>query len=306
MSIKRYVRREKNVVSERTLKTRRRVVEDFIRQQGEDPDVSDFEDYIDGLLKRYENDDIKASTIKEYYKIVKRYFDVMGVEGDVDHIKEWLPANDSHPGEYLKPKELNKFKRSINKLRDKALVDLMYYYARRPKEVMLLNREDIDLEEGTITFNILKKNNHETVTLELENGDEYEVLRATFEIKDEWFANVEKYLMFSPQNEHEIKLDGEEQTITPLFSKANGRITYSTIYNVVSRANDRSGVDKNITPKSLRHSRATHLDHAGESPEQIARHQLLHGPGSDVIDRYIHEKDEQDVREVMTISDSDE
>jgi integrase/recombinase XerD len=108
--------------------------------------------------------------------------------------------------------------------------------------------------------------------------------------------------------EQTIEADEEwmqEERVSPLFTTTHGRISYDTIYKKIKSIAEEADIDKNITPKSLRHSRATHLDWDGKSPEVIARQQLAHNPDTQTISNYIHDRDEDDVREVM-VTDNDE
>lgn len=327
MQLDTYRRREKNGVSKRTLKNRLSALRKFEKYVGEgEPGVEDLEKYVDEvLLELYENNEIKASTVRETYKSIKRYYKiVLNMEREVEHISDFLPVNDSDPGDYLDFEELEEFRDNIRGFRNSAIVDIMYFYARRPKEVILLNEEDIDLDNTEveevfdeekdelvekevdrpkITFNILKKgeDHPDTVKLQTEAGETYDVFRATFLLRGKPLASLKKHMKYRGNATATITLDGEELDVHPLFVGENSRISYNTVYKAITQAGDRCKVGKNITPKVLRHSRATHLDWEGKSPGNIARDQLLHDPDSQVIGRYIHDRDADDVREVMTI-----
>jgi len=311
MNIERYEKRAKHRIAESTLNSRLSALRKFQTfMEGGEPEVGDVEDWVDQLIEDFEAGKVKASTIREYYKAVRYYFDTMNGNGDdLDHISEWIPHNDSDPGEFLRPQEWDMMRDSVKGFRDAAIIDLMYYYARRPTEIILINKEDIDMEEGTITFNILKKKDRNiTVPMEYRwNGDEYEeekrVHRTTYKLTEEGESAVNKWLPYSSDNKAKVRLDGEEMEVTPLFATSHGRISYDSVWNMIKQATKDAGVDRNITPKSLRHSRATHLDWAGNSPDVISRQQLGHSAGSDVIDKYIHERDEEQVRDVMTLDD---
>lgn len=311
MQLERFQRREKNTVSERTLENRLSALRKFEKfLDGKEPEPEDLEEYVDDvLLKLYEKDAIKASTVRETYKSVKRYYTIiLNNEIEVEHISKWLPANDSDPGDFMDFDELDEFRDNVRTFRNQTIVDIMYFYARRPTEVILLNEEDMVLdpeedEEPTITFNILKKgeDHPDTVELVTENGESYDVFRATFDLRDEVVSSVEKHMKFSSSYTASITMAGEEMDVHPLFLGQNGRISYNTVYKAITQAGDRCNVDKNITPKVLRHTRSTHLDWSGLSPGNIARDQLVHAPDSQVIGRYIHDRDEDDVREVLTL-----
>lgn len=308
MQLQKYESRAKHRVSESTLNARlagQRSLQSFIGEDKE-PTPDDVEEWVDHLIDRFENGDIKASTIREYFKAIRYYFRIIhGDSDDIEYISNYLPKNDADPGDYLTLEEWDRLRNAVQGYRDRAFVEVMYFYGRRPTEVILLNEEDIDLEEETITFNILKKGDPNLPVLETED-DSYRVLRATFELKAVPKHHIEKWLPYNSENTETIVLDDEEMEVTPLFSTPRGRISYNTVYHMVKQASKRARIDKNITPKAMgRHSRATHLDWDGNAPGNIARDILLHDPDTSVIGRYIHDREEDQVREVMTLGDEE-
>lgn len=317
MQIDTYKKREENRVGDSTLKSRLSVLRRFDQfVDGGEPTVEDVEDWIDHLIDLHNDNQIKASTIRQYLKSIDYYFETVKGEYDkLEHIKRRLPEQDIDHGEYLTEEEWENFRNGIYNRRDRVIIELMYWYARRPGEIRLLNKEDVDLEEETITFNILKKKKDDRGEplpyLNLKgspDGGVYErhrVFRATFELIDEVKPHLERYLTSSPNRTEMIEYDDVEMEVHPLFSGNNPRISYDTIWRMVKRETKKAGIDKNIIPKSGRHSRATHLNWAGHSPEQIADQQLVHDPETNVVGAYVHPRDEDDVREVMGTEESE-
>lgn len=264
----------------------------------------DVADWVDDLSEKHANGEIKASTIRQYIRSVDSYFEVIKGEYDaIEHVKRTLPENDVDHGDYMTNEEWDEFLEAAVALENELIIKLMYYYARRPTEILLLNKEDVNLEEGTITFNILKKKDNNLPHLVTEDS-RHRVMRATFEVLPEVEDELERYIKYSSNNTERIQLEENNEVVddldvTPLFQGSQGRYCYETLRLRIKKVAKKAGIEKNITPKSERHSRATHLDWEGESPEEISRHQLLHGPNSDSIKNYIHEKEEQEVRNVM-------
>jgi len=289
VQIEKYEQRAKHRVAKATVKARmsgQRKLERFI--DGGEPTVEDVENWVDSMIEDFENGEIKSSTIREYYKHVKYYFEVVLNQPDeLDHISKWIPKSDSDPGDYLDEEEWELLRESFKMYRDRCMVELMYHYARRPSEIVLMNIEDVDMENETITFPILKKK------------DDF---RATFEMYPEVKPHLERWLRYVDEDKTEVlEWKGEEKEVTPLFSTPQGRISYNTFYNKIKRNAEKLDIDKNVTPKGMgRHSRATHLDWAGNSPGNIGRDMLVHDPDTDVIGRYIHDRDEDEVRKPMT------
>lgn len=336
MQTEKYKKRVEHNIAESTLNSRiygQENLEDFI--DGGEPTVEDVEEWVDHLIDKLNNGEIKASTIKEYFKAVQYYFEIVkGEDEALSHIKKRLPKNDSDPGEFLTEPEWERMKNNVRSYRDQAIVELMYHYARRPTEIILLNKEDIQIYESgdqcpecskgvyqgtdlvcsncgkeathTITFSILKKKNPDLPVYKFgKSGDEWEhehkVFRATFELEDRPKEVLQRYLPYRSDIEEDAMVDGEEATVHPLFTTSHGRISYNSVWRMIKEAAERAGIDKNITPKGMgRHSRATHLDWSGHSPQEVGRHMLLHDPDTDVIGRYVHDRDEDQVREVMS------
>lgn len=292
MQIDKYKKRAKHNIAEATLNTRlsgMRKLDKFIG--GGEPSVEDVEDWMDHMIDEFENGNIKSSSIREYYKHVKYYFEVVLNQPEaIDHISKWIPKNDSDPGDYLDEEEWDKLRESFTMYRDRCMVELMYYYARRPSEITSLNLGDIDMENETITFPILKK-----------DGD----FRATFEMLPEVKPHLERWLKYHDASYQEtIAWKGEKIEVIPLFTTSNGRISYNSFYKKIKKKAKEAGIEKNVTPKAMgRHSRATHLDWSGQAPANIAREMLVHDPDTEVIGRYIHDRDEDKVRKPMTTSE---
>jgi site-specific recombinase XerD len=289
MQLDKFKKRQMQTISESTLETRLSQLRKFERFIGEDrePMVEDVEDYAEHLIEEYNKGEFKSGTVRQYMKAVRYYYEVMWGEGDkIGHIFKWLPKEENDHGDYLTQEEWEQVKRAAIKPREKAMISLMYKYSRRPGEVRLLNMEDLDMDEGTITFNILKKDSN---------------LRATFELFDDVRRDLNRYLRIRKDITIEAEKEWEEGMVSPLFSTGQGRMSYETMRKDMQSIIERAGIGKNITPGSMRHSRATHLDWDGKTPEAIARHMLVHEPGTDVISAYIHDRDEQQVRKPMEV-----
>lgn len=294
MKIESYERRARNSVKEQTLRSRLsalRRLEDFIGEDRE-PEVEDVEKWAESLIEEYENDEISSATVRQYYKAVRYYYETMGMDpDDINHISKWLPSVKNDPGAYLDKEEWELLRSNAYQYRDDAIIEIMYRYGRRPSEVILINMDDVDFDEGTITFNILKKD---------------EPFRATFELIDVVERKIKRYLKHRIRMTVDAEYPWEDGEVEPLFTTGNGRISYDTVRYNIKKIASNAGIEKNIIPKSMRHSRATHLDWEGTSPEVIARQQLIHEPDSDVIGAYIHDREEDDVREPLKLSDETE
>lgn len=304
MDIDRYKKRVGHQISGSTLSSRvsaLRSLDNFIG--GGEPIEQDVEDWVEYLMSR---DDVKNSTIREYFKTVRSYFRIVKGENDpLEAVERWVPSNDSDPGDFLTVDEWEALLSKIYNPRNKAVYSIMYHYARRPSEILFLNKEDVDFDEMTIRFLILKKTDPTLPDITI-GGETRKLFRATYELKEEPAKAIKRGIKYGPEIVDTIKEDGEEREVYPLFTTSEGRLSYDTVYNAVKKASDAAGIKKNVTPKTMRHSRATHLDWNGHAPGNIGRDMLIHSPDTNVVGRYIHDREGSDVREPMELKVDEE
>lgn len=322
MDYETYKRRDRDV-SESTLNSRISALKRFEREANitGQPEPEDVERWIDHLLDLEEQNEISRGTIRQYYKAVKYYFEkVKGDSSSIEHIRDWIPSGGVDHGDYLERDELQSMRLYAFSQKEKVILEMMYRYARRPSELIKLNMKDIkltDYDDGDVcpeceagTLKIVSEE-HKRLICDFCEHEEADSIRFPILKKDEPFRAT-FYMLFSvrdplityiDQYRSDITVEeDEEEEVRPLFTTSHGRISYDTVYNSIKDIADRARIDKNITPKSLRHSRATHLDWDGEEPGVIARHQLLHDPetGTNVVGHYVHERDEDELREPVT------
>jgi integrase/recombinase XerC len=120
----------------------------------------------------------------------------------------------------------------------------MYHHGLRVGEVLLLTRDDVDLERGRLLVRRLKRG----------VWSEQVVFEATA-------AVLREYLATRP-------LTAEE----PLFPGRSGPLKRRRIQWLFTRYRDRAGLPRHYTTHSLRHSIATHLLDAGMSLEFVQDH----------------------------------
>jgi site-specific recombinase XerD len=333
MDFEAYKRRDRQNVSEGTVNSRVSALKRFEKEanvSGE-PTVQDVEKWIDRLIELCEDDQIKSGTVRQYYKAVRYYFRRMkGGAEQIDHISDWIPSGDTDHGDFLLREELNEVRLKAYSQRARVIIEMMYRYARRPGEIIRLNMDDVSFtsfDDGNMCPECRSESNDELGTLhsveneykrlvcdecEHEEADEItfpilkkdDTFRATFYLLNTVKAPLVNYVeTYRGEQKVEGKEEWEEETVRPIFTTSHGRVSYDTVYKNIKQIAERAGIDKNITPKSLRHSRATHLDWEGESPEVIARQQLLHDPDTQTIGSYVHDRDEDQTRDVMTAGD---
>lgn len=132
--------------------------------------------------------------------------------------------------EILTQREVSILMQSIPNLKHRAIITLLYHCGLRIGE--LLNIQIKDLSSASLSLHI-----------KFSKGAKQRIVPFSDEVKDLLFEYFRKY-----------------QPETYLFN-GQGNLKYSagSVRKFLSREVKRIGVTKNITPHSLRHSRATHL-----------------------------------------------
>ena len=120
-------------------------------------------------------------------------------------------------------------------IRDKAMLEFAYATGMKVTEIISLNIEDVNLEEGYVTCKSKEKaRNIPLGSMSLKALKEYIENSRNILIKDE--------------------------NITALFVNTNGqRLTRQGFWKIVKYYKDQAHITKEITPHILRHSFATHL-----------------------------------------------
>lgn len=125
--------------------------------------------------------------------------------------------------------------------RNRLIVEFLYSSGCRVSECVKLKTENINFKERIASIRGGKGNKDRTIILA--NG---------------WIKQVKKYL-------------GKKKVKTPyIFSKKNGKpLSTDTVQRIVKKAAEKAGIERHVTPHTLRHSYATHLLEAGENIRKI-------------------------------------
>jgi integrase/recombinase XerC len=142
-------------------------------------------------------------------------------------------------------------------LRDRALLELLYASGLRVAECCGLDRDDVDRRQGTVR--VMGKGGKERV---VPAGD------AALQAVDAWLA-----------------VRGEERG--PLFTNSRGgRLTTRSVHRIVKGRARAAGIDRRVTPHTLRHSFATHM--LGEGADLRLIQELLGHSRLSTTQRYTH------------------
>ena len=146
--------------------------------------------------------------------------------------------------------------------RDHALLELLYATGIRVAECCGLDGDDLDRSRGTVR--VLGKGDRERVV----------------PVGDAALAAVDRYLA------------GRRSTSGPLFTnRLGGRLSTRSARRIVGRRARQSGLDRRVTPHTLRHTFATHM--LGEGADLRLIQELLGHRRLSTTQRYTHVSPEQ-------------
>jgi integrase/recombinase XerD len=131
--------------------------------------------------------------------------------------------------------------------RDASILELLYATGLRVSEMVALNVQDIDFEEGFIRT--WGKGSKERIVY----------------VYPEALANVRAYIGGA-----RVELLGNKRGETALYVNQRGeRLTRQWVWNILKASAKKAGIDTKITPHTLRHSFATHLLQNGASLRHV-------------------------------------
>ena len=201
------------------------------------------EEFINDYIKDLEEEGKKSSTILRAIAAIRSFYQFALRKGKIKKDpteKIQSPKIEKRVPNILTTKEVEKLLSQpkdvdVKGIRDKAMLEFAYATGMRVTEIISLNMEDVNIEEGFVTCrNGGKQRNIPLGKMALKALKEY----------------IEK------SREHLIK-DNDENS---LFVNINGRrLTRQGFWKIIKYYKEQAHIDKDITPHVLRHSFATHL-----------------------------------------------
>lgn len=137
--------------------------------------------------------------------------------------------------------EVRELIKSASSRRNRLIIEFLYSSGCRVSEATKLKTENLNFKEKIASIRGGKGNKDRIIIL-----------------SGEWLKKIKTYL-------------GRKKVKSQfVFSKKNGTpLTPSVIQRVVKNAAQKAGIEKRVTPHTLRHSYATHLLEAGENIRKI-------------------------------------
>ena len=133
--------------------------------------------------------------------------------------------------------------RSPAGLRDKTILEMLYASGMRVSELVKLNLSDVDKDDGEIL--VSGKGSKERIVL----------------IGSMAIAALKDYIRYGRNRLVTRRPSGTAKPVgrSLFISRSGGRLTSRSIERMIQKYIKRSGINKKVTPHSLRHSFATHM-----------------------------------------------
>jgi integrase/recombinase XerD len=162
---------------------------------------------------------------------------LLRLAGRADHAEIDLPKKDDTKVTFLQQEDIQALIDSTSNLRDKCILEFMYFAGLRVSEVVKMKKDQINL---TTKYGMVR-------------GGKGGKDRKIKILSDTCIQDLKSYL------------DSRKDNSDYLFVKKNGTpLTTAAIQKLVRTCKQKAGINKRVTPHVFRHSFATHLLDQGE------------------------------------------
>lgn len=219
-------------------------------------------------------DKLSRATISRKISVLRSFFKFMYRQGEIKNNPAKYVSSSRIPiklSPFLSVDEvfgiIKSIKQSnkINELRDLAIIETFYSTGIRISELVSLNVEDIEFNENLMK--VKGKGKKERIV----------------PIGSKAIDSIKNYLI----KKAELKKDSSFLRYGAIFENRFGlRISPRSVHRIVKKCSKVAGINKRITPHSLRHSYATHLLDAGADLRIIQ--ELLGHSKLSTTQRYTH------------------
>jgi len=239
-----FIRDEKKL-SENTLQSYQRDIVQYMQYldnnrlnfyRVRDVDIKEYLKYLKGLDKKASTISRSLASIRAFYQFLKRSKKIK--KDPTEEIQ--APKIEKKAPSILTSKEVELLLEQpknvdLKGIRDKAMLEFAYATGMRVTEIISLNIEDINIEDGYVKCNSSDK--------------ERSIPLGSMALKA-----LREYV----ENAREILIKDEDNNA--LFVNINGRrLTRQGFWKIVKYYKEQAHINKEITPHVLRHSFATHL-----------------------------------------------
>ena len=240
--------------SQLTLRNYQFFIDKFIDSSGKKPDELTEDDARTYLANLF--DTKSKATISLAASSIRFFFSILNKPMS----KITLPKKDKNLPTVLNKEEVRKIIEFSETKKSKLIISLLYSSGLRVSELVNLKKVDLNLNEKSGWVRRGKGNKDRIVT-----------------ISENLCQELKEYLERNPENEF-------------LFSK-NKPLTPRNIQKIIQKTSRKAGIQKKVTPHTLRHSFATHLLESGTDIRVIQ--ELLGHSNLSTTQLYTHVSQEQ-------------
>ena len=241
--------------SDNTLQSYRRDIEQYYRYveinkinyvKVDSEQVSDYLEYMKGLGKKSSTISRSLASIRAFYQYLLRNKKIK--RDPTEGIQS--PKIDKRVPTVLSAQEVELLLEQpkgvdLKGIRDKAMLEFAYATGMKVTEIISLNIEDINFEEGLVMCKVGEKQRN----IPLGNLSK--------EALKDYVENARPILI-------------KDDSVTALFVNTNGhRLTRQGFWKIIKYYKEQAHITKDITPHVLRHSFATHLIQNGADLKSI-------------------------------------
>ncbi|MFH1240672.1 MAG: site-specific tyrosine recombinase/integron integrase [Candidatus Diapherotrites archaeon] len=224
--------------SKRTLIMYQLYVKEFLEFTNKPVDDLSRNDIVNFLAHKKENNTSNA-TLALVYSSLKFFTHSFLKKKIMEDIKS--PKRAKKLPSVLTQKEVKDLIKASKAKRDRLIVEFLYSSGCRVSECVKLKVNDLEVKERIAQVRGGKGNKDRIIIL-----------------STEWLKHLKQYLK---NKKHESDF---------VFSKKNGKpLSVDTIQRIIKTTSEKAGIQKHVTPHTLRHSYATHLLESGESIRKI-------------------------------------
>lgn len=225
--------------SPRTIKMYIFYLKDFFEFTKKNPQDVEREDVIGFLAEKKEKSNASNATLSLIHSALRFYYHNLLNKKILDEIK--TPRKAKKLPTILTKREVKALIVASKPKRNRLIVQFLYSSGARVSECVKLKGVDLNLKESVATIRGGKGNKDRTIIL-----------------SKDWSKYLKKYLA-----KKKVKTE-------LIFTKKNGKpLSTDTVQRIVREAAEKAGIEKHVTPHTLRHSYATHLLEAGENIRKI-------------------------------------